>query len=62
MITKDLGFLRIGDEFYFEGQKHKACSLGNKDMNNVCCMNLETKKKIWLDVTTYVDVEEGDKE
>ena len=58
MITKNLGYLRIGDEFYFKGQKHKATSLGNKDMNNVCCMNLETKKRIWLDVTTDVDVKE----
>lgn len=58
MTKKDLGYLRIGDEFYFEGQKHKACSLGNKDMNNVCCINLVTKKKIWLDVTTDVEVDE----
>lgn len=60
MKTKDLGYLRKGDKFYFNGQKCTAISLGNKNMNNVCCMNLETKKKIWLDVTTIVEVEENE--
>lgn len=61
MITTELGYLRIGDEFYFEGQRYKACSLGNKDVNNVCCSNLETKKRLWLDVTTDVQISETSK-
>ena len=55
----NLGWLKIGDTFYFEGQKHKAKSLGNKDINNVCCINLETKRRVWLDVDTEVEVEDG---
>ena len=54
----NLGWLKFGDTFYFEGQKHKAKSLGNKDINNVCCINLETKRRVWLDVDTEVEVEE----
>lgn len=58
MKKTQLGWLKIGDTFFFNGQKHKASSLGNKAINNVCCINLETKKRIWLDVDTDVEVEE----
>lgn len=58
MIKTKLGYLKVKDTFYLDGHKHKANSLGNKDINNVCCTNLETKKRIWLDVDTEVEVEE----
>ena len=60
MTRTELGYLRIGNEFYFKGQKHKALSIGDKDINNVHCKNLETNKLIWLDVATDVDVEESE--
>lgn len=56
MRSTELGYLHIGDTFYFEGQKYKVTSLGNRDINNVNCVNLETKKRERFDVTT--DVEE----
>ena len=55
----ELGFLKIGDTFYFNGEKYKANSLGNKDQNNVMCVNIATKKREWLDVTTDVEIVEG---
>lgn len=56
----NLGWLKIGDTFYFEGQKYKAKSIdGNKDRNDVCCINLETRKIKWFDVDTEVEVEKG---
>ena len=58
MRKTQLGWLKLGDTFFFNGQKHKSNSLGNKSINNVCCTNLETKKRIWLDVDTDVEVEE----
>lgn len=55
----NLGWLYYEDTFYFEGQKYKIDSIGNKDRNNVCCTNLETRKIKWFDVDTEVEVEDG---
>ena len=59
-MIKELGFLRIGDCFYFNGKLCKAVSLGDRDINNVNCVEIYTKKRIRLDVTT--EVEEIDNE
>ena len=56
-ITK-LGFLSFGDFFYYDGQKYKISSLGNKDINNVCCVNQKTKRVKWFDVDSEVEVED----
>ena len=58
MTTIELGFLRRGDTFYHEGQKHRANYVGHKDYNNICCTNLETKKRVWFDTATEVMIEE----
>jgi len=57
MKSIKLGFLKIGDTFYFDGKQYKANSVSDKPINNVCCTNLETKKRIWLDVDTEVEVD-----
>lgn len=58
MKKTELGWLKIGDEFYINNQKHKSLGLGNRDINNVLCINLETKKRIWLDTTSDVELKE----
>lgn len=56
----NLGYLYYEDTFYFEGQKYKINSIdGHKDINNVCCTNLETRRIKWFDVDTEVEVEDG---
>jgi hypothetical protein len=54
----NLGYLYYEDTFYFEGQKYRIDSIGNKDRNNVCCTNLETRKIKWFDVDTEVEKEQ----
>lgn len=63
MKTVNLGHLKIGDTFYFEGQKYRANSLGDRPINAVNCTCVDTKKRERLDVDTEVeveDLEEGD--
>lgn len=55
-MVKELGFLRIGDCFYLDGKLCKAVSLGDRDINNVNCVEIDTNKRIRLDVTTEVEV------
>lgn len=55
MKTIHLGYLSFGDTFYFQGQKYKINSLGHKDINNVCCTNLENKHRKWFDVDVEVE-------
>lgn len=58
MSNIKLGFLKIGDTFYFDNKQYKANSVSDKPINNVCCTNPETKKRIWIDVDTIVEVDE----
>lgn len=62
MKKTKLGYLKVKDMFYLDGHKHKANSFNeNKNINAVCCTNLETKKRVWLDVDTEVEVEDEKK-
>lgn len=59
MKTIPLGLLHVKGTFFYKGQKHKANSVSRiKEINSVCCTNLETKKRIWLDIDTPVEIEE----
>lgn len=53
----ELGYLKIGNTFYVDGQKYKATSLGDRDIDNVNCVNLDTNKRTRFDVSTVVEVE-----
>ena len=44
LIHTQVGFLKINDIFYCEGNTYKILSLGNRDINNVRCKNLKTNK------------------
>lgn len=56
MITK-IGYLRLYDEFYFEGEKFKIVGINSyRSFNNVLCYNSETKKRIWLDQGSEVEI------
>ena len=58
-----LGFLRIGDTFYFKGEKYKVNSLSDRPFNNVNCTNLATQKRKRFDVDNDVEIaDKGDKE
>lgn len=57
-IKTELGYLKRGDFFYIGGVKYKVLFVGNRSYNNVCCQNVETKRRIWFDVTTDVEYEE----
>ena len=54
----ELGYLRRGDEFYFEGTKYKSLYLKGNNFNNVVCKNLVTGKKEYFDIDTEVEVED----
>lgn len=59
MKTIPLGMLYVNDTFFYKGQKHRANSVSRiKEINSVCCTNTETKKRIWLDIDTPVEIEE----
>lgn len=58
MKKTQIGYLCKGDEFYYEGKRHKICGMSyHKERNNVCCRNIEEKRNVWLDVDTDVEVE-----
>lgn len=57
MRKTDIGFLAKGEVFQFAGETYVINSLGNKDINNVLCINLKTRKRKWFDLTTEVEVE-----
>lgn len=57
-IKTELGYLKRGDFFYIGETKYKVLSVGNRSYNNVCCMNVETKKRKWFDVLADVEVKE----
>ena len=57
MRKTDIGFLTRGEVFQFDGEMYVINSLGNKDINNVLCINLKTRKRKWFDLTTEVEVE-----
>ena len=52
----EVGCLRINDIFYYDGKRYRILGLGNKDINNVRCKNLETNKIEWFDTTSDVEV------
>lgn len=56
LISIEVGFLKINDIFYCDGQRYRILSLGDRDINNVCCKNLETNKIEWFDVSSDVEV------
>ena len=63
MIKKELGYLKVGDYFYFEGNKYQIMSLGNRPINNVNCWKCDSDglpnfhNKLRLDLSTEVEVE-----
>ena len=52
----EVGFLMVNDIFYCDGQQYKILILGDRDINNVCCKNLETDRIEWFDTTSDVEV------
>lgn len=50
-----LGFLKRGDFIIYEGSKYMILGIGNRNYNNVQCMNVITHRHIWLDVDTEVE-------
>jgi hypothetical protein len=60
MKTTRLGFLQIGDTFYFKGEKYKVNSLGDRPFNNVNCTNLVTQKRKRFDVDSDVGIAESE--
>ena len=49
-----IGFLCRNEHFYFNNQEYMILGIGNKDINNVRCKNLDTNKIKWFDVDTDV--------
>lgn len=56
MSKIEIGYLYIGDIFYFNNEEYKITGLGNRDQNNVNCVNLKTKKKERFDVCSEVEI------
>lgn len=52
----EVGFLMVNDIFYCDGQRYRILGLGNKEINDVRCVNLETNKIKWFDTTSDVEV------
>ena len=55
-MKTELGYLKVGDTFYVNGQKYKATSLGDRDIDNVNCVNVDTRKRARFDTSTVVEV------
>lgn len=53
----NLGYLTVGSEFSFNGEKFKVLSLTNKPINAVMCKNLHTNKREFFDIETIVESE-----
>lgn len=50
-----IGDLKKHDEFIFNGEKYKILGISSyRSYNNVICLNVETKKRKWLDIATEV--------
>ncbi len=57
----ELGFLRKGDTYIFENHEYKVLGLGNRGINNVQCINVNTNKRKWFDLDTEVEVKKDNK-
>lgn len=55
MIIK-LGELKKEDLFFIGKTKYKALYVGNRNYNNICCMNIKNMERKWFDIETKVEV------
>ena len=49
-----IGDFKRHDKIIFQGKTYEILGIGNRSYNNVQCLNIETKKRIWLDIDTEV--------
>ena len=57
MNITQIGFLRTGDIFYFEGSKYKAGHVIDGTNGYVSCTNIETRKTKRLHIDLDVEVD-----
>ena len=55
LINTEVGCLKVNDIFYCDGEYYKILGVGNWDINNVCCKNLETNKMKCFNTTSNVE-------
>lgn len=49
-----IGDFKRHDKVIFQGEKYEILGIGNRSFNNVLCLNVETKRRKWLDIDTEV--------
>ena len=58
MQKTTIGFLRVGDTFFFKGIKYRVGHLIENTNGYVACVNTETKKVTRLYIDTTVEIEQ----